>query len=74
MGESKFLNDWANRAVLQARRKDLLRILQLRSRQLLPADLVEAVNGCDDQHELDRWFELTVTTNSLAEFRAGAGV
>jgi hypothetical protein len=74
MGESRFLNDWAKGAVLTVRRKNVLRALQLRLQDPLPSDLVERINRCKKMSDLERWFDLSQTTNTLAEFRASAGI
>jgi hypothetical protein len=72
--ESKFLTDWATQAELKTLRKGLLRALQLRVQDPLPADLVERINRCKKMRDLERWFDLSLTANTLAEFRAGAGI
>jgi hypothetical protein len=41
---------------------------------LLPADLVDTITEDDDPEQLDRWFDLSQTANTLAEFRANAGI
>ncbi len=80
--ESKFLADWEKKGMekgmekgmakgeLMAKRKAVLRFLQLRFQNPLSPDLVEAVNTCEDMNDLERWIDLSATTNSLAEFRA----
>jgi hypothetical protein len=72
--ESKFLSDWANQAALKARRRNLLRALQLRLQDPLPPDLIERINRSKKMADLERWFDLSQTTSTLAEFRAGAGI
>jgi hypothetical protein len=76
--ESKFLADWTKQAVKEAvlkeRQKTLVRALQIRLQNPLPRDLVSALNSCEDMTELDRWFDLSQTATTLAEFRANAGV
>lgn len=72
--ESKFLKDWADQAALRSLRKTLLRLLQSRLQNPLPLDLLDAINDCEDQSELDRWIDLSVVANTLAEFRANAGI
>lgn len=74
MRDSTFIAGWMKEGTLEARRKDLLRALQLRLQNPVPVELIEAVNSCADLDELERWFDLSQTANTLAEFRADAGV
>jgi hypothetical protein len=76
--ESKFLAGWEkqgmNKGELKARRKDVLRAVQLRLQNPVLIDLVNAINASDDLEELERWFDLSLTANTIAEFRANAGI
>jgi hypothetical protein len=76
--ESRFLAGWEKRGMdkgeLKRQRKALLRALQLRLQNPLPTDLVSVVNASEDLDELERWFDLSQTANTLAEFRAQANV
>jgi hypothetical protein len=72
--ESKFLADWANQAVLKEKRNTLLSALQIRLQNPLPPDLINTITECDDPEQLNSWFHEAITANSLAEFRAHAGV
>ncbi len=70
--ESKFLADWEKKGMakgiekgeLMAKRMAVLRALQLRLQNPLPADLVNAVNASDDLNELERWFDLSQTVDT----------
>jgi hypothetical protein len=76
--DSKFLADWADqaasKAALKTRRQDLIRYLQIGFQNPLPSDLVNMINECEDQNELERWVEVAAAANALAEFRAQAGI
>ena len=51
-------------------RADLLRALRLRFKKRVPAKLAAAIEGLNDLDELSRWFDLSLTADSLEAFRA----
>lgn len=57
-------------ADLERSRKDILRALELRFRAPVPADLTATVTALADLDELSRWFDATLTSDSLEAFRA----
>jgi hypothetical protein len=56
--------------MLEARRADVMRALQLRFQAAPPAELAAAVRGLDDLKRLSRWFDAALTAPSLELFRA----
>jgi hypothetical protein len=80
--ESKFLADWTKQAVKEAKKDAVLKekqnalvcALQIRLQNPLSPDLVNTISECNDPDELDRWFQESLTANTLAEFRANAEV
>jgi hypothetical protein len=62
-----------DKARLETRREDVLRLLRLRF-QSVPEDLAVAVAGMTDLAELSRWFDLAATAGSLDAFRAAVQV
>jgi hypothetical protein len=64
--ESQVVLGWK----LEARRADLLHIMQVRFGTDVPADLAAAVEGITDSDELTRWLDAAATSESLDEFRA----
>ena len=72
--DSEFLTGVRNEAVSKNTKGKLLRALQLRLQNRLPRDLVAAVNESENMEQLESWFDLSQTANSLAEFRTSAGI
>jgi hypothetical protein len=71
---SVFIQEWEARGELRATRATLLRILKVRLRQEVPADLVQAVQAQGDRATLDRWLDLALTVASFEEARAAFGL
>ena len=58
---------------LETKIEDLLRVMQKRYREL-PEALVAAVRTCTDSAQLDRWLDLALEAETLAQFRQQAGL
>jgi hypothetical protein len=56
--------------IAKTRRGDLLRLLELKFRATVPADLMSAVETQTDLDVLARWFDAAVLADSLDAFRA----
>jgi hypothetical protein len=56
--------------MLEARRADLMRALQLRFQSSPPAEWAAAVRSLDDLNRLSRWFDAALTAPSLDMFCA----
>lgn len=55
--------------MLEAKRADLLRILQLRYRSVVPNEISAAVRTITDLDRLDRWLDTAITAPCLDTFR-----
>lgn len=64
--QSTIISGWQ----AEARRDDLLRVLQARFRVPIPEEVSSAVEAQDDLNELSRWLVLAATAESLDAFRA----
>lgn len=73
MRESRQVLEWQREAVIENKRRDILRLLELRQRQGIPVDLTAIIAESNDLDELSRWFDLAATTESLETFRAAIG-
>ena len=69
MLQSEVVLEWQRDAEIERSHKLILRLLELRHRQVVPADLQAKVLASNDLEELSRWFDLAVTTESLETFR-----
>jgi hypothetical protein len=70
MRESQIVSEWKAEGKVEATRTALLRLLKLRLRVEVPADIVATVDGMTDLHELSRWFDAAATAATLDDFRA----
>ncbi len=66
MRESMVISGWQ----AEARRDDLLRVLQARFLVPIPEEVSAAVEAQDDLNELSRWLVLAATAESLDAFRS----
>lgn len=57
----------------KVRRASIQRAIELRFRTSVPPDLADAVMQLTDLDELSRWFDASVTCDSLDAFRAAVG-
>jgi hypothetical protein len=64
------LEEGETKGKITQQRADLLRLLELRFRTAVPADLAAKVNGQQDLATLEGWFDQAATCASLDEFRA----
>jgi hypothetical protein len=55
-------------------RANLLRVLQVRLGQDLPAQVVQAVQGQSDVAVLDGWFDRSLTADTLEQVRTILGI
>lgn len=69
-GRAEGLAEGMALGMLEARRADLLRALQMRFQAAPPAELIAAVRAANDLNRLARWFDAAVTAPSLDVFRA----
>lgn len=69
MLQSEVVLEWQREAEIERSHKLILRLLELRHRQAVPADLEATVTASNDLEELSRWFDLAVTTDTLEAFR-----
>jgi hypothetical protein len=58
---------------IEARRDDVLRLLNLKFPGQVSDDLVAALEARDDLDELSRWLDAVVTSSTLRRFRAAVG-
>lgn len=73
MRESEAVLEWQREAETERLRRDILRLLELRHHQGVPADLAAIVTVSSDLEELSHWFDFAVTTENLDAFRAAIG-
>jgi hypothetical protein len=66
--QSQQVLEWQAEAEMRTKRNVLLRLLQLRFKTEVPADLAATVQAMTDLDTLSRWFDLAATSDSLAEF------
>jgi hypothetical protein len=57
----------------EAKVETLLRVLQKRYREL-PEDVAAAVRACSDSGQLERWLDVALEAETLAQFRQQAGL
>jgi hypothetical protein len=67
---SRVADEWRG----EARRRDLLRVLEVRFPGGLPADLVASVSAQSDLDMLTRWFDQALTATTLEEVRTALGL
>lgn len=56
--------------MLETKRSDILRTIQLRFCTDLPIDLAAAIKAMDNLDDLDRWLDAALTASSLDAFRS----
>jgi hypothetical protein len=72
--EGPWLREMRIAAELKGRRESLLRVLQVRFTRDVPGPMLERIRTQSDTDELQRWFDLALTSPSLADFRAAVGI
>jgi hypothetical protein len=70
MERISIVEEWRTDAVVRANRQILLRMLPLRFRTEVPADLKERIERTSDPKTLERWLEAFAEQSSLEGFRA----
>lgn len=73
MKQSVVVLGWQREAEVRRMRTVILRSLELRYKTTPPADLANRVGEFEELDELSRWFEATLTSDTLASFRAAVG-
>ncbi len=77
MIESPIIAELLANAVAEATPKikaeELLRVIQKRYREL-PEGLAAAVRACADSQQLDRWLDVALEAETLAQFRQQTGL
>lgn len=63
---SQQVQDWK----AEARQEDLLRLLERRCRTPVSADLAKVISEMFDHNQLNQWFDVAATADSLDAFRA----
>jgi hypothetical protein len=58
----------------EAQQANLLRLLQVRTKQEVPADLADKIRATADQTQLERWFDVAATIDTLDAFRQQTGL
>jgi hypothetical protein len=56
--------------MLETKRRDLLRAIQLRFCSTVPNDLAATIRAMDDLDHLDRWLDVALTASGIDTFRA----
>ena len=56
--------------MLEAKRRDVLRTIQLRYRANVPSDMAAQVRSIDELDRLDRWLDAAITAPNYEVFRA----
>jgi hypothetical protein len=78
MKESQVIKGWMKEGeligVLKTGRANLLMVLGARFPDPVPESVRVAIEEANDPTTLDRWFHLSLTANSLAEFCAAMPV
>jgi hypothetical protein len=69
MKEAQLLSQFQTEGKLMAMRANLLRLLELRCKKPVPADLAAAIEAKTDMDELARWFDAAVACTSYKAFR-----
>jgi hypothetical protein len=64
------------KAEVKTKAETLLRVLRKRCREVpeLPEELAAAVRACADGGQLDRWLDVALEAETLAQFRQQAGL
>jgi hypothetical protein len=62
--------EWQTEAVVEARREDLLRVLEALCGPQVPADVAAAIQASADPKQLSRWIDVALKVKSYDEFRA----
>jgi hypothetical protein len=73
MIESPLIAELLAGAKTEAKVETLLRVLQKRYREL-PEELTAAVRACTDSAQLERWLDVALEAETLAQFRQQAGL
>lgn len=56
--------------MLEAKRGDVVRAIQLRFSESVPHDLTASIRNIDDLDRLDRWLDAAITASSIDTFRS----
>lgn len=56
--------------MLEAKRADVARAIQLRFSETVPHDLTASIRNIDDLDRLDRWLDAAITAGSIDVFRS----
>jgi hypothetical protein len=78
--ESQVIKEWKNagrteglrEGQLEMRRTDLLRVMRIRYKTEIPADLAQTIQQTTDLDLLSRWFDAALEAPSLEAFRSAA--
>ncbi len=70
---AELLADAKSKAKTEAKAESLLRVLRKRYREL-PEDLATSVRVCIDGDQLDRWLDVALDAETLAQFRQQTGL
>ncbi|MCP2730544.1 transposase, partial [Symplocastrum sp. BBK-W-15] len=65
--EERGLQQGVERGTRQTLQSGIIRILQIRF-ETVPTELINAINSLEDISELQKLIDISVTTNSLADF------
>ena len=56
--------------MLEAKRADVTRAIQLRFSETVPHDLTASIRNIEDLDRLDRWLDAAITASSIDVFRS----
>src|SRR5262249_61488171 len=70
VNESKLWRQIRQEGQREERRSTLVRVLQAKRKEALPADLLARINGQADLDVLSHWFDLALTQPTVEEFVA----
>jgi len=68
-GHAEGLAEGRTMGILEARREDLLRVLDLRFRGLVPDDLIANIRSIEHPERLANWFDAAILSPSVELFR-----
>ena len=68
--ESKIVNQWKSEGRVEARREDVLKVLQARFPEEVPEEVVQRVNTQEDRNILSDWLIAAATVTTIDQFRA----
>jgi hypothetical protein len=66
--------EWQAEARVANQQANVIRLLEMRCKAAVPADLAAVIQGTQDMALLVRWFDAAVQASSFDEFRAAAGL